>query len=221
MQPIDEGAAQIFVFARGERCGDGAGVPAILHGMPAVDLGRQNAARVFGGDLEIRDQEDEVQLGGDREHLPLPVTDDVETAVGRRGGIIWMTLEFRTDFKNLPALERTASQHIQSMNHPVPNRSAASETTSRGDVAGDRTGKWEGLGLAAVEECVGGGANQRVDRPATPRNRDVVIEAKREPKAVEPRSEVGRARRNSDGDLLHDWADAPAAARDAILAGPA
>lgn len=58
--------------------------------------------------------------------------------------------------------------------------------------------------MAAFEECVSRGANQRVDRPAPARNGHVVIEAKRKPEAVEPRSEVGRARRDSDGDLLHD-----------------
>ena len=144
-----------------------------------------------------------MQLRRDGERLPLPVPHNIETAVGRGRGIIGMTLQFRADFEDLLPLEGAAGEDIQAMNHPVPHRHAASEAAGRGNVAGDRAGKWERLALGAFEEGVGRGANQRVDRPAAARNRDVVIEAKGDPEAIEPGSEIGRARRNSDGDLLH------------------
>ena len=161
----------------------------------------------FGGDLEIRDQEDEVQLRRDREHLPLPVAHNVESAVGRRGGIIRMTFQFRADFENLPALERPV-QPARSSHEPL--RAAPSRCLPRPrawrDVAGDRAGKWKGLALAALEECVGRGANHRVDRPAAAAksSRHYRCGARR-PRQSKPGSEIGCARRNSDGDLLHDW----------------
>ena len=57
---IGEGAAKLFVFARGKGGGDGAGVSGVLHGVEAIDPGGQETARVAGGDFEIRDQKDEM-----------------------------------------------------------------------------------------------------------------------------------------------------------------
>ena len=136
--------------------------------------------------------------------MPLPVAHDIETAVGRGRGIIGMALQFRADFENLLPLERAVGQFIQTVNHAEAHGDAAAKTTTRGDVSGDGTGKRERLALRAFEKRGGGGANHRAGRPAAAaRNRHVVVEAKRDPEAVEPGSEIGRARRNSDGDLLH------------------
>jgi hypothetical protein len=58
--------------------------------------------------------------------------------------------------------------------------------------------------MRALEKRSGGGPKYRSSRPAwAARNRHVVIETKRDSEAVEAGSEIGRARRDSDGDLLH------------------
>ena len=140
----------------------------------------------------------------DGEGLPLPFAHDIETAVGRGRGIVGMALQFRADFENLLPLERAAGQFIQTVNHPEAHGSTAAKTTTRGDTSGDGTGKRERLARRAVEKRGGGDANHRAGpSTSTARNRHVIIEAKRDPEAVEPGSEIGRARRNSNGDVWH------------------
>src|SRR5947207_4119048 len=53
VQVIDEGALKFLVFARGKCGGDGACVPAVFHGVQAIDLGRPDTTRLFCFDLEI------------------------------------------------------------------------------------------------------------------------------------------------------------------------
>src|SRR5476649_1347820 len=71
VQMIGESATEFFVFARGECGGDGAGVLAVFHGLQAIDTGWQEPARLLGGNFEIRDQQNEVELRGNGEALPL------------------------------------------------------------------------------------------------------------------------------------------------------
>ena len=150
----------------------------------------------------------------DRERLPLPVAHDIEAAVGRGCRIVGMTLKAGADFENLLPLEGTACQFIQAVNHTEAHGDTAAKTTRRWDVSGDRTRKRERLVLRAIEKRGGRGANHRARLPATAaRYRYVVIEAKRDPKAVEPGSEIGCARRDSDSDLLHLVISAQAAMR--------
>ena len=81
----------------------------------AIDPGGQDTPRVFGGDLEIRNQEHEMQLRRDGERLPLSVAHDIETAVGRGRGIVGMAFQLRADFENLLPLERAAGQFVQAV----------------------------------------------------------------------------------------------------------
>lgn len=60
VQVVDESAVKFFVIPRGKCGGDGAGVPAVFHGFETIDPGRQDAARLFCGDLEIWNQEHEM-----------------------------------------------------------------------------------------------------------------------------------------------------------------
>jgi hypothetical protein len=115
-----------------------------------------------------------------------------------------MTLQAGADFENFLPLERAVGQFIQTVDHTEADSNTATKTTTHWDVSGNSTGKRERLVLRALEKRRGGGANHRTCRPAVaPRNHHVVIEAKRDSKAVEPGSKIGRARRNSDSDLLH------------------
>ena len=52
------------------------------------------------------------------------------------------------------------------------------------------------------------------------RDRNVIINTERHAKAVEARAQIGCARRDADGDLLHEWSD-PRAKREAIVTSPA
>ena len=139
VQPIDEGAAQFLVFAGGESCCNRARVPAIFHRVQAIDPGRQNTPRMFRGDLEIRNQENEVQLRRDGEPLPLPAAHDIETAVSCGGGVVGMALQRGAGFENLLPLERTAGQLIQAMEHSKADGGAAAEAARSGDITRDRT----------------------------------------------------------------------------------
>lgn len=127
----------------------------------------------------------------DGERLPLSVAHDIETAVGRGRGIIGMALQLRANFENLLPLKRAASQFIQTINRTEAQGGTAAKTTTRRDVSGYGTGKWERRALRAPEKRGGGGANHRGGGPArATRNRHIVIKTKRDPKAVEPGSEI-------------------------------
>lgn len=150
----------------------------------------------------------------DRERLPLPVAHYIEAAKCCGCGIIGMTLKAGADFENLLPLERTVGQFVQAANHAEANGDTAAKTTRDWDVSGDRTGIRERFVLRAIEKRGSRGANHRAWlNAATARDRYIIIEAKRDSKAVEPGSEIGCARRNSNGYLLHLVISAPAAMR--------
>ena len=85
MKMIGESATEKLVFPGSERGGDGAGVTRILDGVQPIDSGRKKGARFGGRDFEIGDEEDEVQLGGNRKQLVFEAANDIEaTEAGRR-----------------------------------------------------------------------------------------------------------------------------------------
>src|SRR5436190_9104833 len=111
-----------------------------------------------------------------------------------------------------------ASELIQPGNHPQAHTGAAAEASARRDIPGDGPGKRERLVPGTFEEGSGGDSNHGaggLPRPAS--NRHVIIKPKGDPETVEARSEIGRARRDSDGDLLHLVTAITRAERDAIV----
>jgi hypothetical protein len=74
-------------------------------------------------------------------------------------------------------------------------------------VTGDLAGKWERPAPGAFEKRLGrSGRHRRQWAAATARDRDVIVKVKRDAEAVEAGAKIGCARRNADGDLVHDWA---------------
>ncbi len=133
-----------------------------------------------------------------------------------------MALQLGADFENLLTLERAAGHFVQPGNHTKTHRSAAPKSARHRNISGNGAAKPERLAFGAPEKRGGCGADHRDDRPPlAARNCHVVIEAKGDPKAVESGSEIGCARRNSDGDLLHWVISAPGreaqVERDAIV----
>jgi hypothetical protein len=130
-----------------------------------------------------------------------------------------MAFEPGADFENLPALERPIRELVQAMNDSNAKGGAAAETARRRDVTGDRTGERERLAAGPLEKNRRRGTRHRSRAiPSPTGNGDVVVKVERQPQAVEARSEVGCARRNADGDLLHDSTRSKAK-RDAIVTG--
>ena len=159
-----------------------------------------------GGDFEIRDEEDKMELRGDGEHLACESAHDVESAETRGRGVIGMAFQSRAKLENFATLKRTIRQLVQSMENAEPDRRAAAESARRRHLAGDRAGKGEGFRAACLKKA---SPARRDHWPgpvrSPPRDRDLIVKAKRDAEAVEARAEIRCARRNADGDLLHDW----------------
>ena len=207
MEMIGKGAAQGLIFPRSEGCGDGAGVSGIFDRLQTIDAGRKKPPRVVRGDFEIRDQQDEMQLSGDGEHLALEAADHVETAVTPGSRVIGMTFESRADFKNFAALQRPARQFVQPVENAEAQGDAAAQAPGLRDIAGDGEGKRKGLQIGSFEKGGGRGTGHGGEgAAAATRDRHLIIKAERDPETVEARSKIGCARRNADGDLLHDRA---------------
>ena len=92
------------------------------------------------------------------------------------------------------------------MNNAEPDGGAAAEPARWRNLSSDAACKWETFGRRPPKKGVSSGTNHRRQAfPSTARERDLIINAERHAEAVEPRTEIGCARRNADGDLLHDW----------------
>ena len=160
-------------------------------------------------------------MRGDGEHLALEAPHDVEAAVTSGSGVIGMAFEPGTDFEDFLALERTIRELVQAMNDSNAKSGAAAETARRRDVAGNRRGERERLAAGPLEKSRRRGTRHGADAlPSLARNGHVVVKVERKSQAVEAGPEVGSARRNADGDLLHD-SERSKAKRDAIVTGTA
>ena len=105
------------------------------------------------------------------------------------------------------ASRRAIRELVQAMDDTEPKSGAAAEAPRWRYVASDRARKCERLTAGPLEK--GGGRRTRHRSHALPspaRNGYVIINVEPQSQAVEARPKVGCARRNADGDLLHDWA---------------
>lgn len=167
-----------------------------------------------------------MQLRRHGKHLPIEPADDIESAVSGGCSVIGMAFQPRADLEKFTALKRTLRQFIQSIQNAEPNGGAAPETARRRNVAGNGAGKSESPERSTLEKRLRGRANHwRQPLPSTARDRNLIVDPKGDPEAIESRSEIGSARRNTDGDLMHELklcraAGAnPRAKREAIVTG--
>lgn len=211
MQTIRERSLKLSVVARGKGGRDGAGVPATLDRAQAIDAVGEKRARVFRANFEVRDEQDELQFRGHRETLALCAAHNIETAVFSGRGIIRMTFEFAAKLQDFRALERTPNECIQSVHQAQAHGDAAPETSRHGHVARDFAGKWKSPHAGVREEKLGRSAHHRIVRAAfAALHGDFIVEPQRDAETIESRSEIGSARRDANGDVLHDRLRAPA-----------
>jgi hypothetical protein len=116
-----------------------------------------------------------------------------------------MTFQARGQVEEFAALEWTASHLVQSLKDAQANGGAAAEAARAGNSGRDGARKRERLS-SVLEKGSGRGTDHSARAfPSPARNRDPIVNLQRHPETIEPRPEIGSARRNADGDLVHDW----------------
>src|SRR4051794_29710931 len=139
-----------------------------------------------------------MKLGRDGEGLAVQSANDIETTVAGRRGIVGVPFQFRADFEEITALERTARQLVQSMEDSKPDGHTAAEATGFWNFAGDGAGEGEGAEGSAFKKMPRGRARHGPQMRSSPaRDGHVVIKTESDPEAIEAGAEVGCARRNA------------------------
>jgi hypothetical protein len=205
VEMIRESAAERLVFARSKRSSDGAGVPRILHRLQTIDPGGKEPARFFRGDFEIGHKKNEMELRGNGKHLAVTSAHDIEATVTRGRGIIGMAFEPGADLENFPALQGALFEFVQTVKDTKSKGRAAAETARWRNIAGNCAGKRKCPGPGVFEKGVTRRTSHRSHASPSPaRDGHLIIKAQGKPEAIKARAEIRCARRNADGDLLHD-----------------
>src|SRR2546423_13771054 len=92
------------------------------------------------------------------------------------------------------------------MEDPEANCGAAAETARWRNFAGDVAGERERFRRSSFKKRIRRGTDHRGQTLAAPAQyRDFVVNPQRDAEAIKTGAEIGCARRNTDGNLLHDW----------------
>ena len=202
METIDEGAAEAIVTLLEEGSSDAAGVDGAGDCREAVEGFREDAAGVWGADLEIGNEKDERESGIDvRAEGGRAGFCNGESAEGGGCGVVGVAFETGTEFEEADGVKGMAAEFVEAVKESEADGNRGAESAGLWDVAFNLPGNGEGGESGGFEEKIGGVGSHSVESGVVGTvDGDFVVEMKCDAEAVEARTEIGGGAWNADGD---------------------